>query len=64
MPTEFSHAEYEIVALDTRGWGVSVSKAGSIPHIETGFATREEAEAWMYQAIDAPTGDEGLPPHI
>jgi len=64
MPTEFSHADYEIVELETGGWGVSVSKAGGIPHLETGFATREEAEEWMYQAMETPTGDEGLPSHI
>ncbi len=56
--------DYEIVTLKGGGWGVSFSAAGVIPHVETGFASRAEAEAWMFQQMERPNGSQGLPPYI
>ncbi|HLY58665.1 MAG TPA: hypothetical protein VKS60_24090 [Stellaceae bacterium] len=62
-----SHAEfldYEIVALADGTWGVKVSPRGRLPHTETGFATKQEAEAWILAAAERPDGDQGLPSFI
>jgi hypothetical protein len=37
---------------------------GELPHFETGFLSRAEAEAWMFEKTEEPVGSQGLPPHI
>ena len=56
--------EYEVVAFADGTWGVKVSPPDELPHTETGFATKQEAEAWILAAAERPEGDQGLPSHI
>jgi hypothetical protein len=56
--------DYEVISLDDGSWGVEVSGAGRIPRTETGFDTREEAEAWMYSQLESPPESDELPSHI
>jgi hypothetical protein len=57
-------SDYEVVELPGGGWGVVIRATGALPRTETGFETRAEAEAWMFQAMERPTGPEGLPSHV
>ena len=56
--------DYEIVTFADGTWGVRVSPRGRLPHTETGFATKQEAEAWLLAAAEHPDGDQGLPSHL
>jgi hypothetical protein len=64
MDIDSAQIDYEVVALADGTWGVSVRPAGRLPRMETGFATRAEAETWMLERMEQPNSDEGLPPHI
>ncbi len=59
-----AETDYEVIALEDGTFEVRISAANELPRIVAGFATQEEAEAWAFQQVEAPTGNPGLPRHI
>jgi hypothetical protein len=59
-----AETDYEVVALEDGSFEVRISSVSALPRVVAGFATQEEAEAWVFQQIELPTGNQGLPRHI
>lgn len=56
-----AETEYQAIQLPDGTFGVEVSSATALPRTVVGFVTQEEAEAWVFQQVEAPSGDQGLP---
>jgi hypothetical protein len=56
-----AETEYQVIQLPDGSFGVEVSSATKLPRTIDGFATQAEAEAWVFQQVEAPSGDQGLP---
>ncbi len=56
-----AETDYEVVAVADGTFEVRISAANQLPLTVTGFETQEEAEAWVFQQIELPSGNQGLP---
>jgi len=56
-----AETDYQIIQLPDGTFGVEVSSATKLPQTIDGFATQAEAEAWVFQQVEAPSGNQGLP---
>ena len=54
--------DYEIVVLTDGSFGVRITEPSGVPRTIGGFATRDEADGWIYEQGEPVPGNEKLPP--
>lgn len=64
MPLSIPTNEYEIFQLHDGTYRVEISSLEQLPEAADGFATLQEAEAWVFQRRMIASTTTGLPGHL